>query len=203
MTLRSKPGLRESSSAIAVGWRLMMFDPVSYIHPGHFALPESLSSPRQRAVVNEILIVALGLDTHWPFDRVGIAERAWLLNWRRLPQVAYLMGCQALKAGLCRRAALLSLPAWATAFARLPLLEPTSPTGPHPPSHADLLAEGFSRLTAMAAPLPEPVRQRLPLLFASNVARIAHCPGAFDLRLFVTALQYAKKHPHSPPDAGH
>ncbi|WP_407668855.1 hypothetical protein [Pandoraea norimbergensis] len=38
-----------------------MFDPVSYIHPAHFALPEPFSSPRQRAVVNEILIVALRL----------------------------------------------------------------------------------------------------------------------------------------------
>ncbi|ODP32774.1 hypothetical protein [Pandoraea sp. ISTKB] len=125
MSLKPTPGLHESQSAIAVCWRTMMFDPVSYIHAARFVYPAQFASPRQRAVINEMLIAGFRLDSRWPFDQIGIVERPWVLNWRLLPQVAYLMGCQARKASLCRRAALLRLPEWAYAYAKLPVLDAT------------------------------------------------------------------------------
>ncbi|VVE63600.1 Oxygen-regulated invasion protein OrgA [Pandoraea captiosa] len=203
MSMKLPPGLHESQSAIAVGWRTMMFDPASYIHAARFVYPAQFSSPRQRAVINEMLLRGFRLDSHWPLDQIGIVERPWVLNWRRLPQVAYLMGCQARKASLCRRAALLRLPAWAYAYTKLPVLDATPSVTDVPPSHADLLAEGYVRLTALGASLREPLRQRLPLLFPPIDSYAADVPDTLDVRLFVTALQYAKKHPHSPPDTGH
>ncbi|QDH57953.1 type III secretion apparatus protein OrgA/MxiK [Pandoraea pnomenusa] len=202
VAIQPTPGLHESQSAVAVNWRTMMFDPVSYIHAAHFVYPARFASPRQRAVINEMLIAGFHLDVHWPFDHVGMAERPWVLNWRRLPQVAYLMGCQARKASLCRRAALLRLPAWAFAFTQLPVLDAAPSIHSRPPSDGDLLAEGFARLMALAASLRAPLRQRLPLLFPRIDPCAGDLPDSFDVRLFVTALQYAKNHPHSPPDSG-
>ncbi|VVD77496.1 type III secretion apparatus protein OrgA/MxiK [Pandoraea anhela] len=203
MSFKPTPGLHESQSPIAVCWRAMMFDPVSYIHAARFVYPTQFSSPRQRAVINEMLIAEFRLDSHWPFDQIGIVERPWVLNWRLLPQVAYLMGCQARKASLCRRAALLRLPEWAYAYAKLPVLDALPPASVAPPSHEDLMAEGFVRLIALGATLREPLRQCLPLLFPPIDSYAADVPDALDVRLFVTALQYAKKHPHPPPDTRH
>ncbi|WP_065225736.1 type III secretion apparatus protein OrgA/MxiK [Pandoraea oxalativorans] len=203
MALYPTPDLHESTRPIAVSWRTMMFDPVSYVHPVRFSYPVRFASPRQRAVINEMLIAGFRLDRHWPFDQIGIVERPWVLNWRLLPQVAYLMGCQVHKASLCRRAALLGLPRWAYAYARLPVLDAVPSAVAAPPSHSELLGEGFVRLMALSASLREPLRQRLPLLFPPLDSCAADMPDARDVRLFVTALQYAKKHPHSPPDTRH
>ncbi|GAB3629538.1 Oxygen-regulated invasion protein OrgA [Pandoraea terrae] len=186
----------------AIAWRAAMFDPVSYIHPSRFAAFDACKAPRQRRIINDFLIRSQGLTVHWPHEHIGIVERLWLKHWQRLPQIAYLLGCQHHRAGLCQRGALLRLPEWAAKFALLPLIEPATSVPGKAPSHRALLVDGARRLIALASSLPEPLRQRVPLLFPPCEGQALLFARSTDVRLFVIAFEYAKTHPGVPPDDG-
>jgi type III secretion system OrgA/MxiK family protein len=179
--------------------RAILFDPLSYLHPQRLRLPAALDSPRQRAVVNDMLVSGHRLDCHWPAGPLNSAARQFLRHWPRLPQAAYLIGCQTLRAALGWQGGLLRLPAWAQDFAIMGL---DSPGGIEPSrslAHNDLLRAGYSHLLAWKEELPSALAQRLALLFPPIVDGMPAASGSPDVLLLTLALQYAQRHPHAPP----
>ncbi|AVG16922.1 type III secretion apparatus protein OrgA/MxiK [Chromobacterium vaccinii] len=179
--------------------RAILFDPLSYLHPQRLRLPAALDTPRQRAVVNDMLISGHRLDNHWPAGPLNSATRQFLRHWPLLPQAAYLIGCQALRAALGWQGGLLRLPAWAQDFAAMRLNPPSGIAPSRPVSHNDLLRAGYSRVLAWKPELPSALAQRLPLPFPPIVDDAPAAPGAPDTLLLTLALQYAQRHPHVPP----
>ncbi|WP_047257631.1 type III secretion apparatus protein OrgA/MxiK [Chromobacterium subtsugae] len=176
----------------------ILFDPLGYLHRERLSLPDEMRGGGQRAAVNDMLIAAYRLDTAWPAGPHSHATRQWLRHWARLPQAAYLMGCQLLRPSLARQGALLRLPPWARDFAAMPLAAPAAPALPRAPDHADLLAAGYGQLLAWSGQLPRALVQRLPLLFPPAAVLAARPAALPDPLLLTLALQHAQRHPHSP-----
>lgn len=176
----------------------VLFDPLSYLHPRRLSLPPALTeSAAARAAANELLLGAYRLDSDCVDLELDALARQWLRHWQRLPQVAYLIGCHSLRAGLAWRGGLLTLPEWAHTFSAIAL--PTDAAPPQPiPGHDALLRAGYARLQAWRERLPLPLAQRLPLLFPSHVDTVEPAPGA-DPLILTLALQHAQRHPHTPP----
>ncbi|UTH74118.1 type III secretion apparatus protein OrgA/MxiK [Chromobacterium sp. IIBBL 290-4] len=179
-------------------WRAIVFDPLSYISPQRLALPPGLANPQSRAIVNDMLIDAYSLDTRLSGSEISNPAQKFLRHWPRLPQAAYLMGCQTLRAELLRQGAILRLPVWAQAFARLPLGTAPGRASGSRVSHRDLTCAGYLHLLRWRDWLPPALAQRLPLLFPPMVDRLA-ATGQADAQLLTLALQQAGRHPFAPP----
>ena len=77
----------------------IMYDPLSYIHPERMSLPKLFNTPRQRGIINDMLIHQLELPVGLQ-PPTSILERQLVLNWMRLPYISTLIGAQLLKADL-------------------------------------------------------------------------------------------------------
>ncbi|WP_157654660.1 type III secretion apparatus protein OrgA/MxiK [Burkholderia ubonensis] len=184
------------------GLRRVLFDPLSYLHPRRLSLPASFTGqPAARAAANELLLAAYQLRNDCTDVELDAMARQLLRHWMRLPQAAYLIGCHARRSQLAWRGAMLSLPQWARAFATIDL--PTDAASKQqPPCHDELLRAGYARLRCWRERLPLPLAQRFPLLFSPHVDAAPTEPGA-DPTILTLALQYAQRHPHTPPATHH
>jgi type III secretion system OrgA/MxiK family protein len=195
----------------------IMLDPLSYIHPERFRLPNNINTPRQHAVLNEILLSSLpGTLAHLTFSRYS-AQHVLLRYWRQLPYICMLVGAQLLKADLAWGGSLLRLPAKVRFFMTLPLLcgSDTTPETVDE-NYPSLDRSGFSsstdeglffqvqkagllRLLNWQKDAPEALRGRLRLLFSPELDRCFESPRlpvqAAELLLLSQAIQYAKSHP--------
>ncbi|PRP71107.1 hypothetical protein BUE93_08495 [Chromobacterium amazonense] len=180
----------------------VLFDPLSYLHPRRLSLPVALTASQQsRAAANELLLAAYQLSSDCGSLEMDAVTRQWLLHWRRLPQIAYLIGCHSLRANLTWRGGLLTLPEWAYTFITIDL--PTDPAPAQPIfSHDMLLSAGYARLQAGRKRLPLPLAQRLPLLFPPHVDTVEATTGA-DPLIFALALQHAQRYSAAPPSDTH
>ncbi|TFZ48660.1 type III secretion apparatus protein OrgA/MxiK [Serratia proteamaculans] len=190
-----------SRHSLSCSLQRVLFDPLLYLHPQRVQIPEDLAScSAERAAVNELLLGAFRLEAGH-IDLSPLA-RQWVRHWHRLPQVAYLIGCHSLRAELAWKGGLLNLPSWAITFTAIDL--PTkvslnqSANIQSVPGHEALMATGYARLRLWRSQLPEPLRQRFPLLFAPYVDSAAPQPAA-DSLILTLALQHAEKYPNSPP----
>ncbi|HID7510660.1 TPA: type III secretion apparatus protein OrgA/MxiK [Enterobacter hormaechei] len=174
----------------------VLFDPLSYLHPQRVQIPASLTaSSAARAAVNELLIRTYRLEIRCA-DLSPLA-RQWVRHWGHLPHTAYLIGCHTLRAELAWGGESLNLSAWVHPFTAIEL-PATRPAGRHVTSHDMLLKTGYSRLQAWASQLPEPLAQRFPLLFPSDIDTAALQPAA-DPLILTLALQHAQRYPNIPP----
>ncbi|OXJ21506.1 invasion protein OrgA [Burkholderia sp. HI2714] len=176
----------------------VLFDPLSYLHPRRLSLPVSLTGqPAARAAANELLLAAYQLRNDCTDAELDALARQLLRYWRRLPQAAYLIGCYARRSELAWRGAMLSLPQWARVFITIDL--PTdAATKQQPLCHNELLRIGYAQLRCWRKRLPVPLAQRFPLLFPPHVDAAPTEPDA-DPMILTLALQYAQRHPHTPP----
>lgn len=185
----------------------VMFDPLSYIHPQRFALPDALNSAKQHAIVNRMLLDHYQLSSCIPSVAPGGLDDLLLNNWIRLPQSAYLLACQRFRIALSRGAKLLSLPGWARSFAMLPLSQSGYDAIPADGLSATaLLAYGFADLLSHCQGSALALRQRIPLLFPPRAETVVFpAPIATAERndiLLILALQHVKKFPGSTPLPG-
>lgn len=175
--------------------QIVMFDPLAYIHPERLPLPMSMSAgfdaPAQRAAINTMLLDRYRLSAEPVPQRQAEAAKLLLRYWFRLPQIAFLLGCQRLRLALSRRGLLLRLPAQAQLFMTLPLLcnagldackqavlrclESDSGRGP---DHDTLLRHGVRQLHLSLGGMPDALAQRLPLLLAPSFDAAADSGGA-------------------------
>ncbi|MEJ8674085.1 type III secretion apparatus protein OrgA/MxiK [Chromobacterium amazonense] len=176
----------------------VLFDPLSYLHPGRLSLTASLTEPATaRAAVNSLLLAVFKMEHNCDDSLLDSLARQWLRHWLRLPQTAYLIGCHFLRADLAWRAGQLALPEWAHAFSTIALPTEAAPRQAAP-SHNAILRAGYARLLPWRARLPTPLAQRLPLLFPPHVDTVTAQQGA-DPLILTLALQHAQRHPHALP----
>lgn len=177
----------------------LMFDPVSYIHPQRFQLPAYLALPRQRAIINQWLLqqYSLAVETS---EMIKLSKQTQLLlqHWSQLPQIAFLLACQRLRAELARGGLLFKLPAWAKQFALLPLRDSAASGLSIKLSTVKIMAVGLSELLSWENDLPLWLRQRLLLLFSTESETLVHTASYVsaspDLALFLLAAQHAKSY---------
>ncbi|EAV0498515.1 TPA: oxygen-regulated invasion protein OrgA [Salmonella enterica subsp. enterica serovar Typhimurium] len=179
-------------------WQRIIFDPLSYIHPQRLQIaPEMIVRPAARAAANELILAAWRLKNGEKECIQNSLTLLWLRQWRRLPQVAYLLGCHKLRADLARQGALLGLPDWAQAF--LAMHQGTSLSVCNKaPNHRFLLSVGYAQLNALNEFLPESLAQRFPLLFPPFIEE-ALKQDAVEMSILLLALQYAQKYPNTVP----
>lgn len=183
----------------------LMFDPLSYIHAERFSLENKAISLKQRAVINEMLLSSYQLTIDKPLLVPGSLAATLAKQWVDLPKVAFLLGCQRLRAELVMSGALFKLPAWARHFAEMPVRESAAgnlaASGKIAISDAYLSAQGLAEILSWQTSLPSWLWQRLPLLFSQKSdtflregAVRAPRLNAPDITLFILAGQYAKNY---------
>lgn len=174
----------------------VLFEPLSYLHPQRVHIPANLTvRSAAQAAANELLLHAYRLEVRCA--ALSPLARQWVRHWNHLPQVAYLIGCHTLRAELAWGGGGLNLPVWAHPFTTI-VLPVTQPAGQAVTSHDILLKTGYSQLLPWASKLPEPLEQRFPLLFPSNIDTVALQPAA-DPLILTLALQHAQRYPNIPP----
>lgn len=189
---------RMNRQPLSIIWQKIIFDPLSYVHPQRLQIDsEMIVKPAARAAANELILAAWQLKTGEKETIQNSLTQLWLRQWRRLPQIAYLLGCHKLRADLARQGAVLSLPDWAQAF--LAMNQGTSlSVCDRAPNHRFLLSVGYAQLNALSECLPESLAQRFPLLFPPVIEE-ASKQDAVEMSMLLLALQYAQKYPNSVP----
>lgn len=194
--------------------RLMtvMFDPLDYIHPARFRLPQHCGLPAQRAAINAMLLDHYALR-RLPPPCLTAGLDTVLKHWRRLPDIALLLGATYLRLALARRGAVLRLPLWVQVFLRLPLsggdappLQMTRNADESVPDLFLLSWHGVQLLDALADGLPTALKKRIPLLFAApydavaagtavdaHPAAVAGTGRAQQAMLLAMAIQHVKR----------
>lgn len=174
----------------------VLFDPLAYLHPERIKIAsEFISTATARSMANELIIAIFQLNvTLHELDNITCQ---WVKHWFRFPQVAYLIGCQTLRADLAWQAGLFRLPAWAHVFTRMNFQTPVS-SARQPVDHQKIIQTGYSRLLSKITHLPEPLIPRFALLFHPCVDQAVPLPVVAP-ELFNLAVQYAQTNPHQPP----
>lgn len=176
---------------------LILRQPFAYLHPERGGLPARFTAPAARALLDQALLLGLGLSAEpVPLPAHSWAQ-AWVRHWRRLPAVARLMGAQLGWAQLAIGARLRELDEPTRSFARLCLGERCA----RPIRDADGVLEtldalGLNALLAWQAHIPPALLQRLALQFSPRVVALQQAMPAQkpNASLFVLAVQHARLH---------
>lgn len=180
----------------------LLFDPLSWMHPQRLPLKADFDGARQRRIINDMIIEACGWSTEKPVAPSNGLARYFVGQWIFLPQVALLMACQRHRASLSRQGRLLTLPLWLRSFAELNIVDACA-AAPVTPDISTLLAWGKHDLIVYSQHLPVVMRQRISLLFSSDMDREQSAypqinPGSLLIKL---AFQHAERHPDTPDTA--
>ena len=194
----------------------IMYDPLSYIHPKRMHLPKLFNNPRQRGIINDMLMDQLELPVGSP-PQTSILERQLVLNWTRLPYISTLIGAQLLKADLGWQGKLLHLSSSVRGFMsfRLSVCKRAS-------RHSECVLEdvqkfGLKHLLLWQCQASKVLKERMALLFPpildtcfseqdsltsmstemyslQPLGSAMEC-GKANLFLILQAIQYAKNNP--------
>ncbi|AJY09263.1 hypothetical protein K6W16_19995 [Burkholderia dolosa] len=190
--------LRDTPSAV----ERILFDPVSYIHPGRVTLPDWASFTGMRAALNDMIIDAYGLSVGWR-AMPSSAERCLIDTWPRLIDVCELIGAQLLKAELTWAGRQMTLPRRIRTFVAASGGTPARSDGTHrralrTSGMATVQAAGIDHVMAWQQASAPALRERVALMFAPETDRLtsgAPSSGSADIFLIHRAIQYAKNHP--------
>jgi type III secretion system OrgA/MxiK family protein len=177
--------------------RLILQEPLAYLHPQRLSLPSMFDSPSSRAALNRLLLSGLGLQGQW-LETVGTAPwtELWLKHWRLLPGIAGLLGAHECWPRLARGASMQVLTPAQRAFARCSIGGRSSNAGEGKVSLVDVEAAGLNALLGWREKLPEVLIQRLPLQFSPETVDVQRSMAAMkpDASLFILAVQHARIH---------
>jgi type III secretion system OrgA/MxiK family protein len=219
------------ANTLPARWETVMFDPLAYIHRDRLRLPPCVNTPAQRAAINRMLLDGHGLTAAAAVTagatiaepaalRLERTRKLLLKHWFQLAQIVFLLGCQSLRMELSRRGAILRMPASARAFLTFPCRHPPAAAAgatypmyathdTRPAAHLDnsaLLREGMRQLRMIVGELPEPLAQRMRLLFPPDFDNAAEaekpagipihqaCDPSHALKLTM-AIQHARRYP--------
>ncbi|QRX82155.1 hypothetical protein [Glaciimonas sp. PAMC28666] len=195
---------------------LILYDPLSYIHPERLCLAELFASPRQRGIVNDILIRQLGLPDEVGFS-ASIPERQLVLNWWLLPYISTLIGAQLLKSELGWQGNTLRLSNSVRFFLTRQICQTASSVKGCKMTPEDVQIVGLQHLLLWQRHASKSLTKRMALLFPAAVDKFfleryaatatstnahmfnpsEHSSGVRrpDLSLILQAIQYAKNNP--------
>jgi type III secretion system OrgA/MxiK family protein len=144
----------------------IMYAPCAYAHPEHRSIAGVDLGRLPGAVANQLLIDHHGFDTRIDFDfSLDHEAKRYIDYWIHLPRICFLMGIQCLRTALVEQARYLRLDPLAQRFLCLPLRPVQAGTRMQEPNDTNVLAAGSACVAAVFRRFPEPLRQRLPLLF--------------------------------------
>lgn len=182
--------------------RVILHQPLDYLHPERGVVPRMFQGPAARAVLNRSLLRGLGLSVPdlQEIERTPWSD-LWVAHWRRLPVIARLMGAQLLWPRLARGARMRELDASTRAFARIdlgdrPSVEISEEISEKEELEPSISALGFSVLVAWQPYIPEALMRRLTLQFSPRAVELqqdlpAQRPNP---SLFTLAVQHARIH---------
>lgn len=149
----------------------IMYGPYGYAHPDHRKVADVDLMQLPVNMANQLLIDHHGLTTGIDFDvNVDLATQQCLHHWARLPRICYLMGVQSMRTALVECSRYLHLDQVSQQFLCLPLRPTPSRVHADEPDDMAILAAGVSSIAAVLRCLPQPLQQRLPLLFPRDFA---------------------------------
>lgn len=205
---------------------LILYDPLSYIHPERMYLPEQFDTPRKRGIVNDMLIRQLKLPVGLGFS-TSAHERHLVLNWRRLAYISTLIGAQLLKSDLAWQGDLLHLPDSVRFFLTLQICNTAPSRRKARMTFQEVQRFGLQHLLLWQRHASEPLTKRMALLFPptfdkffleqysstwTSAAVHLFSPSEYrsehaseyasevrqaDLSLILQAIQYAKNNPNN------
>lgn len=171
----------------------ILFDPLSWIHPQRFTLPQGFSSSGCRRVLNDILLVNFDLPIG-ELDFSNQKERYLARHWHLIADAAFMVNCQRYKASLLQQGLWWKLDSATRQFASLewpgvPVSSEQSVTLEQLRAMALQDAEDFAGTVSVV------MKSRLPLLFpCAKEAGVGMNSRANDNGLMMTmAIQHAKR----------
>ena len=177
-------------------WGMMqkiVYDPVSWIHPQRFAVPEGFTSPRCQSILNDMLLARYSLSTR-ELDIANHTERYLVCHWHVLAKAGLMAVCQRYKATLFRHGLWGKLDKATQQFSLLNLCESRADRAEVITlSQLEWLAEQeLGVLSHLASP---ELKQRIPLLFPEPRERIdlISSPTESHRLIMRMAIQHAKR----------
>ena len=196
----------------------IMLNPLSYIHPRRLRLSNKLNTPRQRAIVNRMLIAGVPEASDCLFASHYVSRLRLLHCWRLLPFVCTLVGAHLLKQELAWQGRMLKLSAAVRFFMFLPLQHSVGANGsvlmdlmPHGGARAEILSDkeylllqvqavGLSCLLDWQQHASEGLLGRMRLLFPPELEacffNLRRPVQSAELMLILQAIEYDKNHPN-------
>jgi len=172
----------------------VMYGPANYAAPCWLA-KAGCAERQSRCVQNRLLVRHLALDCscdpQW-LESVAVAE--FVDNWSQLRDAAIVLGLLALKAELLRSGYIRWLTSETLALLALPINLPVLPGRPSSISQETLTRYGSGYVLALARDLPEPLIQRLALVFPVTEARPGAGLTASTQFVFKLAVEHVKKY---------
>lgn len=191
---------------ISVILQRILFNPLSYIHPQRIQHPLSVGdySSKEVSAVNELLLHSLNLEYDDSNIKLSSLMQKIIRQWNQLPQVAYLIGCHALRKELTWNGAYLQLPCWVRRFMLIDIPNHNITANPIIKGRDALCNNyimnlGYSFLVYWAHELPQSIFQRMQLLFPPMDDLVVFETKEIKPLILILALQYAKTYPNSVP----
>ncbi|MFU9136523.1 hypothetical protein [Erwinia tasmaniensis] len=141
----------------------IVYDPVSWIHPQRFSVPEQLASVRCRSILNDIILSEYKLSTG-ELD-LGNSKECYLANhWWLLSRAAFMAMCQRYRSSLAWYGNLSKLDNITRQFALSDI------TGSNDEfsgrfTFDQLWGAAFRELLTFCDPVSKVMKERIPLLF--------------------------------------
>lgn len=173
--------------------RRIVYDPVSWVHPQRFSLPDKFNSVRCRSVFNDILIAHFKLSVG-DINLECSMERYLAYHWSLLSKAAFMMVCQRYRASLAYNGQLVKLDSATRQFAMLDIV------GSNDKLRGDITISELEymagqEMAIFGSSLSTIMRERLPLLFPEKKSVRDLRPGPPDMNelLLRLAIQHAKR----------
>lgn len=172
----------------------ILYEPLSWIHPHRFPLIDNFSSVRCQSVLNDILLDEFNLSIEG-VDLKNSREVYVIAHWALLPSAALMATCHRHRSSLARTSLITKLDKATQQFVYSCLIE--SEGKPHDELSLKTLSQlACQEAIAFSCSLSLPIRERVPLLFASSPTTLD--TGAYnntDELLLRMAIQHAKYTP--------
>jgi len=173
----------------------IMYAPLDYIHERHFSKPTCAMPSALQQAVNHELIRRFSLSTaiDFPLQTRDFSHRL-VVEWKSVPEVAWLLGCKLARGTLARYGQLATLPNMARRFVELPIACPAVELT-MPVTKSSLEMHGARYLFLLQQQLPAALGQRLHLVFEPD-KQTNYLECTLNRSLLTFAFDYAKNSSH-------
>ncbi len=173
----------------------IVYDPISWIHPQRFSVPNLFSSTRCRSILNDIVLHHYGLSNDFP-DLTNCTESYLVRHWAVLAKAAFMAVCHRHRSALAYQGMMLKLDPVTLQFTQSELTESRDEfRGKLTLSHLNSLA--CKELMMFSSSASQMLKERIPLLFpysSRDDENISLFLPKDDSEILIRmAIQYAKR----------
>lgn len=175
--------------------KYIIYDPISWIHPKRFSLPQKLATARCRSIINDIILHQYGLSTG-DLDLSNSKENYLAHHWTVLAKAAFMAACHRYRSALAYNGLMFKLDPLTFQFTQCEL------TGSRDDFRGDitwgcLRFLAYRELMTFSSDVSLLMKERIPLLFEKQAE--VNMSDSFILQqndneiLVRMAIQYAKR----------